>query len=772
MGTKQFESSTSAQSELPPQFADVVVPRRLHRFFTYSIPDSLRSVVRVGTTVTVPFGSTTVGGIIVDLAVHPRIPRPPKGWRAILAVGHREGDTLDPQLLSLARWVAEYYLAPLGQCLPLLLPPRSLRPPQMKFVLAPEGVTSPRGQVLLNRLEGEVLARLKGSKCAWTLSMLKRNLPHLTQDTVLSLLNRGLVRAAVSDPVTQSMTPSVDETRPTAQLAWQAGAGNSVEASLEPLLRDIQQSVTRQSWTPILLEADEQVRTQAMVAAARMVLKANRRCLFITPEIRRACVIGDMLTAHWGARVALLHSGLSPAARANTWHRIRRGEVVVVVGTRSTVFAPLRGLGLVVVEEEENPSFKEEQEPRYHAREVAWNRCERDRAILLLVSGHASLEMQERIRLKGSLWSFPAQPSNVVIEVVDLAQTPFGSVLSDPLLDGMRRTLADGRRVVLYVNRRGYAPSLTCGACGAAPSCARCSVPLMFSQRDRLLVCRYCGARSAAPDRCLTCSSTEFRAIGFGTERLEEEVRRHFPSARILRRDRDEVGSRSKEKFPSEGTRAPSWDILIGTKLILHEPLAQGCGLLGLPFADAGLHVPDFRAAERTYHGLLDAMALVDDQASARVILQTFLSHHHVIRALVEGRRDLFTNAELELRRTLGYPPFAGLIVLQVSGGDELAVHLAADEWAALFRKEVGLREESGSGHAGSFQVRSPILVLGPVPASVARLRGRYRWRVLIKTTEGVEARELVRRTLVHLSRLVRYRTLKFEVDVDPVDLG
>lgn len=218
--------------------------------------------------------------------------------------------------------------------------------------------------------------------------------------------------------------------------------------------------------------------------------------------------------------------------------------------------------------------------------------------------------------------------------------------------------------------------------------------------------------------------------------------------------------------------RAPSWDVLIGTKLILHEPLARGCGLLGLPFADAGLHVPDFRAAERTYHGLLDAVALVDGGASARVILQTFLSHHHVIRAIVEGRRDLFTNAELELRKTLGYPPFASLIVLQVSGGDELAVHRVAEQWAALFRKEVGLREESGSGHADSSQVRSPIVVLGPVPASVARLRGRYRWRVLIKTTEGVEVRESVRRTLVDLLRLVRHSTLKFEVDVDPVDLG
>lgn len=774
VGTDRFEPSTCAQSEFPPRFAEVVVPRRLHRSFTYSIPASLQSVVRVGTTVTVPFGSTTVGGIIVDLAVHPRIPRPPKGWRAILAVGHREDDALDPQLLSLARWAAEYYLAPLGQCLPLLLPPRSLQPPQMKFVLALEGRTGPGGHLSLNGLETEVLARLKKSKRGRTLSMLKRSLPYLTQDTLLSLLNRGLVKAVATDPVNQSMTQAAGETKPGVQLAWQGKAGRPVAAAPEPLLRDIQESVIRRCRTPILVEAEEQVRTLVMVAAARMVLETNRRCLFITPEIRRACAIGDTLAAHWGARVALLHSGLSPAARASTWQRIRSGGADVVIGTRSAVFAPLLNLGLIGVEEEESPSYKEEREPHYHAREVAWHRCEQEQAVLLLASGHASLETQEKVRLKGSLWSLPAEPSNVPIEVVDLAQSPFGSVLSGALLEGMRRTLDAGQRVVLYVNRRGYAPSLTCGACGNAPSCTRCSVPLMFSRQDRLLTCRYCGGRTAAPDRCLVCSGTEFRLIGFGTERLEEEVRSQFPSARILRRDRDEVGSRSKGTPSWEAMGTRSWDILIGTRLVLHEPAAQGSALLGLPLADAGLHVPDFRAAERTYHSLLDAMALVEGQTGARAILQTFLPHHHVIRAIAEGRRDLFTNAELELRKALGYPPFASLIVLQVSGGDEPAVHRAIEQWATLFRKEVGLREEPGSGHAArsGSRARLPIDVLGPVPAPVARLRGQYRWRLLVKTTEGAEARELVRRTLEDLSRLVRRRTLKFEVDVDPVDLG
>ncbi|HSE58942.1 MAG TPA: primosomal protein N' [Nitrospiraceae bacterium] len=774
MGTNQFEPSACAQSEFPPRFAEVVVPRRLHRSFTYSIPASLQSVVRVGTTVTVPFGSTTVGGIIVDLAVHPRILRPPKGWRAILAVGHREADALDPQLLNLARWAAEYYLAPLGQCLPLLLPPRSLRPPQMKFVLALEGGTGPRGQVSLNEVEAEVLARLKRSKRGRTLSMLKRSLPQLTQDTLLSLLNRGLVKAVATDPVNHSMTQAAGETEPGGQLAWQGEAGEPVEASLEPLLRDIQESVIRRCRTPILVEAEGQVRTQVMVAAARMVLEADRRCLFITPEIRRACAIGDTLAAQWGARVALLHSGLSPSARTSTWHRIRNGGADVIVGTRSAVFAPLLNLGLIGVEEEEHPSFKEEQEPHYHAREVAWHRCEQEQAVLLLVSSHASLETEETVRLKGSRWSLQVERSNVSIELVDLARCPYGSVLSGPLLEGMRRTLDAGQRVVLYVNRRGYAPSLTCGACGNAPNCTRCSVPLMFSRLDRLLTCRYCGGRTAAPDRCPVCSGTEFRLIGFGAERLEEEVRRQFPSARILRRDRDEASSRSTGAHSREAMGTRSWDILIGTRLVLHEPAAQDCALLGLPLADAGLHVPDFRAAERTYHSLLDAMALVEGQAGARAILQTFLPHHHVIRAIAERRRALFTNAEMELRKALGYPPFASLIVLQVSGEDEPAVHRAIEQWAALFRKEVGLREEPGSWHAARSwsQARLPIDVLGPVPAPVARLRGQYRWRVLVKTTEGAEARELVRRTLGDLSHMARHRTLKFEVDVDPVDLG
>jgi primosomal protein N' (replication factor Y) len=262
--------------------------------------------------------------------------------------------------------------------------------------------------------------------------------------------------------------------------------------------------------------------------------------------------------------------------------------------------------------------------------------------------------------------------------------------------------------------------------------------------------------------------------IGFGTERLEEEVRRQFPSARILRRDRDETGPRPKDKPSSEAITARSWDILIGTRLILHEPAARGCALLGLPFADAGLHVPDFRAAERTYYGLLDTMVLVDGQASARVILQTFLPHHHVVRAIVEGRRDQFMNAEMELRKSLGYPPFASLIVLQVSGGDESAVHQAIDQWALLLRHETRRQDFQGPGRTGRFGRKAlpAIYVLGPVPAPVVRLRGQYRWRILVKATMGSEAHELIRRTIEELSQSVKQKTIKLEVDVDPVDLG
>jgi primosomal protein N' (replication factor Y) len=606
--------------------------------------------------------------------------------------------------------------------------------------------------------------------------MLRQNLPHLTQETVLSLLNRGLVKIATAavDPVSRGLTPSTAVTAPGAQLAWHGETGTSVGATTDPLLHHVQESVIQRRYTPILVEAEERERTQTMVAAARMVLETNRRCLFIAPEIRRAHEIGEALAAQWGSRMVLLHSGLSPAARANTWHRIRTGEAAVVVGTRSAVFAPMLNLGLVGVEEEENTSLKEEQEPHYHGREVAWHRCEQEQAVLLLLSGHASVETQERVRLKGSLWPFPAKPSNFSIEVVDLAQSRFGSCLSGVLLESMRRTLAAGQRVALYVNRRGYAPSLTCGVCGNAPSCARCSVSLMFSRQDRLLTCRYCGRRTAAPDRCQVCAGTEFRLTGFGTERLEEEVRRQFPSARILRRDRDEVGSRSKGTASPEAMGTQSWDILIGTRLILHEPSARGCALLGLPFADAGLHVPDFRAAERTYHSLLDAMALVDGRAGARVILQTFLPHHHVVRAIVEGRRDLFTNAEMELRKTLGYPPFASLIVLQVSGEDEPAVHRAVDQWASLLRHEIGRQDIQDPGRTGRSgrEALPSIQVLGPVPAPVVRLRGQYRWRILVKAALGSEARDLIRRTIEELAPRVKQKTIKLEVDVDPVDLG
>ncbi|MGH7426651.1 MAG: replication restart helicase PriA, partial [Candidatus Methylomirabilales bacterium] len=520
-----------------------------------------------------------------------------------------------------------------------------------------------------------------------------------------------------------------------------------------------------------LLQAPAAIRSACLFQAAEETLARHRAVLILVPEIARASGIAARAEARWRGRVHLLHSGLPRAARAELWRRIHAESAGVLVGTRSAVFAPLGSPGLIWVEDEEDPSLKEEEEPRYHAREVAWMRARQHDAVLVLGSAHPSLETRaamEPLNLDviGETAAGPA------IQTVDLRRFPQGTLLSEPLIAGIGAALEARAGAVLFLNRKGFAPALLCRDCGISPRCRQCSVALTFYRRAARLACHYCGASFPLPDTCSACGGARIEPVGFGTERVEEEIRRLFRHARIGRLDRDIARTPAQAETIRRLAAVGELDILIGTQMLFQGLPLPHAGFVGIPHADAGLHLPDFRSAERTYHALLDAVALArPGDTGGKVVLQTYLPAHHAIAAVVNGNADLFLDQETAFRKTLGYPPFAHLINLRVSGKNLGRVREAAQQWAGLLTA-AGSRERAAEGSpTGSKSATDDIIILGPIPSPVAQLRGRHRWQLLVKSGNAQAMRQAVRASLEELERESGRGRLKFEVDVDPVEM-
>jgi primosomal protein N' (replication factor Y) len=416
---------------------------------------------------------------------------------------------------------------------------------------------------------------------------------------------------------------------------------------------------------------------------------------------------------------------------------------------------------MIWIDREEDPALKEPMEPRYHACEVAWMRAQEERAILVVGSAHLSLEASgvgpDRV-LKA-----PLQPDAWPrIDVVDLRQGDRRMLVTPALEDAMRDALDRQVGVLLFLNRKAYAGALACRQCGHVPRCASCTVAFAFSRQKQVLACHYCGATQETPDVCSSCGSARLQPVGEGTEQLEEEVKRRFPSARVLRVD-GETLRRSKE---AEGiwTRVQrrDWDVLVGTQVLLREGVVPTVGVAAAVQADAGLSLPDFRAAERTFHLLQDAAKLVQPMgAGGRFIIQSYLPGHYVIEAVAKRDEALFRSEEITHRTALGFPPAVRLIVLHISGAQESTVERASRDWAARLSREANAALTCGT-----------LTILGPVRSPVPRIRGRHRRQILLKSRPGFHTvQQVIRSTLTELEAAYPRRSVRFDVDVDPIDM-
>jgi primosomal protein N' (replication factor Y) len=506
-------------------------------------------------------------------------------------------------------------------------------------------------------------------------------------------------------------------------------------------------------------------KTEVYLQAAARVLDAGRGVLILVPEIALTPDLVDRVCSRFGRSVAVLHSGLSDGERFDEWRRLARGEARIAVGVRSAVFAPVRRLGLVVVDEEHDVAYKQEDGLRYNARDLAIVRARDSRCPAVLGSATPSIEshhnaVTERYRLLELAERVERRPMPTV-EVIDLKiERPEGDppVLSPRLRDAIVANFAAGGQTLVFLNRRGFAHYLQCTLCGHVLTCPNCSVTLTFHLRARRARCHHCDYSVAAPELCPECRSPHLRDFGIGTEQVEAVLAALLPRARIARMDRDTVARKGALADLLEAWRSRRFDVLVGTQMITKGHDVAGVTLVGVVAPDQTLNFPDFRAAERTFQMLTQVAGRAGrgDQPG-RVLIQTYRPSHYAIRFALSHDFTGFAAEEIRYREALGYPPFSRLLNLRFDGPDGARVEKTARAAAAALR---AANENAPRARRAA--------ILGPATAPLEKLRGRYRWQILLKARDARLLQGLARPLLGARGGNVHDRTVRVTADVDP----
>jgi primosomal protein N' (replication factor Y) len=462
------------------------------------------------------------------------------------------------------------------------------------------------------------------------------------------------------------------------------------------------------------------------------------------------------------------HGHLSSKDRSARWERVQQGAAQVVVGTRSVLFLPIPHLGLIWINQEDDFSYKDEHLPYYHAREVARMRGECEQILVVYGSTSPSLELYGRFREQVSEALKPLWLEIPRVEMIDVRSLPYDTILSPVLLARMTRALDEEDQVILFLNRKGFSGALICRDCGLAPMCSTCGVPLKLYRRPSRQVCTYCEKVWQIPETCPTCQGTVFRLSGIGTQRLEEEVSRLFPSVPVARFDRenvktDEAAAKLLRQFEKRDIR-----VLVGTELLFHQSCAPTATVIGLLQAELGLHAPDFRSAERTFRMLVKVLGLArNGQDPAEVILQTRIPDHHVLKAIDQHDSQIFYDQELELREALGYPPATHVILLAVTGVQESRVQRVVN----FFRQRLSRFEKRGAPREEGKEIIETPMVLGPIASKKPGHLKKNRVLFLIKTDDLHETQRCFREIQREYEGEFSKEPVVVEVNVDPIDI-
>ncbi len=730
--------------------------------FDYAIPDGLP--VRAGCRVRVPLRNKTSTGTVLAVS-----DTDPADLGFALRPLHSLTDPeplLTPKLLELARWIADYYACSIESVVRVLLP---------EAVRTEDNSAKTRKAVVLAQSpDEETLAQLakRAPKQHTILSLLVHtpgnhllltDLGATAAASVKALATKGLVRLIDQEIRRDPEADGIEEILPTIDLPLseeQQAALDAILANVECTVRNAEQdpgSTLRTPRSPLLLHGvTGSGKTEVYLQAARATLQAGKTVLVLVPEISLTPQTVRRFRARFAdvqEQVAVLHSNLSQGERFDEWHRIRKGKARIVIGARSAVFAPLPDLGLILIDEEHENTYKQDQIPRYHGRDVAVLRGHLEGATVVLGTATPSLESwQNALDGKYQLLRLTHRvdsQSLPLIRVVDMRleskkQKSKDTFLSDRLRNAIQNRLEKNEQTILFLNRRGFARSLQCPACGHVCQCPHCALALTYHRTDDRLICHICGHQAVVPRKCPECKDPAIILQGFGTQKVEDVFRKVFPTARIARIDADALRKKNALRDLLNAFRARKIDLLIGTQMIakgLHFPNVTLVGILN---ADIGLHVPDFRAGERVFQLLTQVAGRAGRGAlEGEVIVQTFTPHSPSIQFARHHDFDGFAEQELEMRRQFGYPPFTRCAVLTSRSTHERRAEFTLQ---TLHRR---LKEDLPQG-----------IELGePLPSPLVKAHGQYRFQLILR---GPKARPLTK----HVQQVLARTTLPEDVTV------
>jgi primosomal protein N' (replication factor Y) len=774
--------------------AKVIVDVSLDREFDYTIPSALADKIKIGSRITIPFGHRHVEGYVVGLAEKSTF----KTLKPIKAV---IGDKpyIDNTILKLARWMSSYYCASLEQCIRTLLPgavrrknskfkkqrivkinaeipifenlksenlksqiskPESLNPQSLKSESLKSEIVNPE---ILTPAQQKILDILKIHNGEMPLTELLKA-TGTSESPIKTLAKKGILTVescdAVRNPLKHlKMIPAA----PLPLMPEQAAALDMIIGSHSPSLSvSSEPSAVNSPPTPILLYGvTGSGKTEVYLQAIAHELEHDRGSIILVPEISLTPQTIRRFQSRFGTRIAVLHSHLSDGERHDEWHRILNGEAMVVIGARSAVFAPVRNLGLLVVDEEHEPGYKQSESPRYNARDVAVMRGHFCGCKVLLGSATPAIESwantkngKYRIATLSHRADDRSMPSMRIVDMrIETERTGHANVFSKELLDAIQSRLQAGEQTILFLNRRGYSSSLVCPKCGYVSECSQCSVSHTYHRSENRLRCHICGGSLPLPLKCPQCSDPSFRFAGMGTQRVEAIIKKCFPHARTMRMDADTTGRKAAYEEILGDFRDRKIDILVGTQMIakgLHFPNVT---LVGVVYADLSLHVPDFRAAERTYQLLAQVSGRAGrGDVAGEVIVQTYTPHHTAIQAARRLDYEGLCAEEIEFRSELLYPPATHLICITLKGRQEPEVKYCTEVLAKRFTEACG----------------NSARISEACPAPLAKAKNYYRYQIMAR---GRAVSTMVNPLKTILNKMKLPKSVTIAIDVDALDL-
>ena len=801
------------------EFAEVALPVAVHGTFTYAIPPALRDAVRLGSRVEVPFGPKRNTAFVVALT-----DRPPESGkiRPIHAVLDEDEPALLPEIIDLCRWAAEYYIVPLGEMLRSALPANmsargkreisfvgddgmiaaavaskqilesdlplveELRRRPLPFAAALEASS----RSVIDRLRdagiiaaGDRVTDAKGVRYDRfvVLETPPGGLTEKQQHAVELMVSRGgemsvraLENAGVSAAVlgTLSKKSVIRIERRARRHTLDAFLAGLDPASVGEIRHSEEQraaiAAIREkmgSFAPFLLEGvTGSGKTEVYIELMRDAVRRGEQALLLVPEISLTPVFASRLKERFGERIAILHSSLSASERFDQWWRARRGEVDVAIGPRSALFTPFQRLGMIVVDEEGDAAYKQDESPRYNARDLAVVRAQSRGIPIVLGSATPSLESRENaargkytlLRMMSRVESRPLP----IADVIDLRKERAEKedkgfvIFSAPLKERLKETFAAGEQAIILMNRRGYAPYLLCRECGHDFRCRDCSVTLTVHRRDGMLICHYCGARKKIPERCPLCNGEVLQPVGFGTEKVEERFRRDFPGVTVDVLDRDSTRKKGELVRILDTFRKQQTQALIGTQMLSKGHHFPSVTLTAVLNADSILGYPDFRSAEKTFY-LLTQVAGRSGRGELRgtVLIQSAFPTHYAIQHALRHDYEAFYKDEIEFRKTFHYPPVTSMIAILFRGE-----HLADVDRAAL---ECGHKLEQALKPVAGTRIQ------GPAPAPMARIKGVYRYQILLRSPQRSALRRAVEAVMIGK----KWKGVEVAIDVDPINI-